>query len=152
MAEFVQWTPQISVGIQEIDEQHKQLIQLLNKLFEVMLSKSPERDRVAQQTLHEVVNYTKIHFAVEESLFRIFNYPGYDEHKGKHDQLKSQVDDITRRVQSGEKRIDTALLVFLRNWVTQHIMEEDKQYSGFLLQQGVQKSWAKKSWFGRLLV
>ena len=151
MPEFVQWTSEISVGIQEIDEQHKQLVQLLNKLFEVMLSQGPERETIAKTTLKELIDYTTIHFAVEESLFRIFNYPAYDEHKAKHDELKRQVNDIVLRVKSGEKRIDTALLVFLRNWVTQHIMEEDKKYSEFLLSQGVQKNWAKKSWFGRLL-
>lgn len=150
MAEFVQWTPEISVGIQEIDEQHKHLVQLLNNLFDVMIENRPDRDAIARKTLIELLNYTAVHFAVEESLFRIFGYPDYERHKKLHDQLKSEVSDIALRVQSGETRVDTKLLVFMKNWITSHIMQEDKSYSPFLLQQGVKKSWTQKSWLGRL--
>lgn len=150
MSQFVQWTKEISVGIQEIDEQHKHLVQLLNELFDVMVSNSPERDAVARNTLEELLSYTSVHFAVEESLFRIFNYPGYDSHKLKHDRLKSEVAEIGRRVRNGEKRIDSALLIFMKNWITTHIMHEDKGYAPFLLEQGVRKNWGKKNWLGRL--
>ena len=150
MAQFVQWTQEIEVGIQEIDEQHKQLVRMLNDLFEVMIGKDPTRDEVARQTLTELLEYTRVHFAVEESLFRIFDYPDYARHKREHDRLKEEVREIEQRVHNGEKRIDSALLIFIKNWITTHIQEEDKRYSPFLLQQGVRKDWNKKSWLGRL--
>lgn len=149
MAQFIQWSDDISVGIQEIDEQHKQLVQLLNNLFDVMVNDSPDRDAVARKTLRELFDYTNIHFAVEESLFRIFNYPDYEQHKQKHDQLKSELKEIAQRIQAGERRIDSALLVFLKNWITVHIMSEDKRYAPFLQQQGVQQRWARSSWLGK---
>ena len=149
MAEFVQWSDAISVGIQEIDEQHKRLVALLNELFDVMVTDSPDRDSVARKTLEELFDYTAVHFAVEESLFRIFDYPGYEYHKQKHDLLKSELAEISKRIQAGEKRIDSTLLIFMKNWITGHITNEDKSYSPYLLQQGVKKSWAKKSWLDK---
>ncbi len=151
MSQFIAWSDEISVGIQEIDEQHKQLVNLLNSLFDAMVNNAEDRAQVTRKILAELFRYTSVHFAVEESLFRIFNYPDYENHKKNHDKLKAQVREIYLQVQSGEKRIDSKLLVFLRNWLTSHIMEEDKAYAGFLINQGVKKSWVKKSWLGKLL-
>jgi hemerythrin len=150
MAQFFQWTNEISVGIQEIDEQHKQLVNLLNQLFDAMVSDDSNREAIALKTLDELINYTNVHFAVEESLFRIFDYEDYDRHKKAHDRLKDEVNEIALSVKSGATRLDSKLLIFMKNWLTSHIMEEDKRYSKFLLARGVRKDWAQKSWLGKL--
>jgi len=149
--EFIRWNSNMSVGIHEIDEQHKQLIQLINDLYEVIVYHPTENAEQVKRIMNELVQYTIIHFAVEESLFRIFDYPDYDEHKQKHTELKKQVAVINRKVQSSEEKVTLELMTFLRQWLRQHIMVEDKQYGPFFVQHGIAQThhranWAQKIW------
>ncbi|MCK5876777.1 MAG: hemerythrin family protein [Candidatus Marithrix sp.] len=144
---FILWDEELSVGIQEIDEQHKILINLINRLFNEALFKN--NAAVTSETLTELIQYTIIHFSVEESLFRIFDYPDYEVHKAQHEELTKQVIALRDRVELGEE-ITTELIVFLRGWLKKHILQEDKKYSIFFTDRGLQTSWAKKSWLGKI--
>ena len=146
---FVEWSDALSVGIQEIDEQHKVLINLINRLFdETVVNQSSAG--VVEEVLRELVEYTVVHFAVEESLFRIFDYPEIDTHMKRHADLKEQVLELQKKIKQGETIVNSDLLMFLRKWLTNHILQEDKLYAPFLIKQGVKSSWAKKSWFGKI--
>ncbi|MGE4579801.1 MAG: bacteriohemerythrin [Desulfuromonadales bacterium] len=149
MAAFMEWNDKVSVGIEEIDEQHKQLLDLINRLYDAMIS-GEKKLQVAKDVLNELMQYTVVHFAVEESLFRIFDYPDYEAHCAHHQELRAQVIDINRKVQSGEKMVTPELLVFLRKWLTNHIMVEDKAYAPILLERGLKKNWEKKGWMGKI--
>lgn len=146
---FVEWTEELSVGIEEIDEQHKILVGLINRLFDETVTHEGNAT-VIDEVLHELIEYTVIHFAVEESLFRIFHYPATESHTRHHDELKAQVLEIQQKVKQGEMKINVELLMFLKKWLEQHILYEDKLYAPFLLEQGVKKSWAEKSWLGKI--
>jgi len=104
---------------------------------------------VANEILTELVQYTVIHFSVEESLFRIFDYPDYEGHKAQHEKLTKQVVTLKNRIEQGEE-ITTELISFLRYWLKKHILQEDKKYSKFLTEKGLQANWAKKSWLGKI--
>ena len=71
---MVAWDDAYSVEIQEIDEQHKCLIEIMNELYTAMANKS-NRDLISD-VLDKLVDYTKVHFAVEETLMRVFHYEG----------------------------------------------------------------------------
>lgn len=146
---FVEWTDELSVGIEEIDEQHKVLVNLINRLFDETVVHQADPS-VMDEILHELIEYTVIHFAVEESLFRIFDYPETELHTRHHDELKAQVLDIQKKVKLREAVINTELLIFLKKWLENHILHEDKRYGPFLIKQGVKSSWAKKSWLGKI--
>ena len=149
MAQFIEWSDKISVGIQEIDEQHKQLVELINRLYDAMTG-GEDKVKATQEIMAELMQYTVVHFAVEECLFRIFEYPDYEDHCTHHEELRNQVFEINLKVQSGEQLVTPELLFFLRKWITNHIMVEDKKYSPFLLKQGMKKSWVKKTWLGKI--
>jgi len=149
VADFIEWSDKISVGIQEIDEQHQKLVALINRLYEAM-TQGEDKVAVAKEVLNELVQYTVIHFAVEECLFRIFEYPDYAEHCDMHEDLRNQVHEINLKVQSGERLITPELLFFLRKWITNHIMVEDKKYGPFLLKKGMKKSLGSKFGLSKL--
>lgn len=140
---LVHWDDNLSVGIEEIDQQHKILVELINRLYTAIVTSTTDKE--IHGILNELVQYTVIHFAVEESLMRIFNYPDYDTHKKHHEDLTHQVLDIQAKVLSGEKKVDLELLNFLRAWLTNHIMGEDKLYTPFFLNQGLHAKWSKKT-------
>ena len=146
---FTEWNDELSVGIEEIDAQHKLLVGLVNKLYEQTIVHQADT-AVLDAILHELIEYTVIHFAVEESLFRIFDYPFTEIHTQHHNDLKAQVLEIQQKVKRGETAVNIELLLFLQKWLQHHILEEDKLYGPFLLQQGVKSHSPKSSWLGRL--
>ncbi len=148
MSEFIVWSDELSVGIEEIDEQHKVLVNLINRMHNAIAEK--HGSEVVSGILAELVDYTKIHFAVEESLLRILGYPGYEEHKDIHDELLEHVLDLQKKVASGNTNISFELMHFLKSWLSKHILEEDMQYAGFMLAAGAQPKLEKKSWIRRL--
>jgi len=145
---FIEWTEDLSVGVQEIDEQHKVLVGLLNKLYEAIILRQDD-PKTVRSIINELNQYTIIHFAVEESLMRIFDYPAYEEHKRHHQELTKQVIDLRRKLQTDDNAISMDLLNFLRHWLTEHIMGDDKKYGPFLLERGLTKKW-QRSWVGKI--
>ncbi|GGP18106.1 hypothetical protein GCM10010970_03210 [Silvimonas iriomotensis] len=146
MQTLVQWDDSLSVGIQEIDEQHKVLVALLNELYEAI---HRHQGRAASvDILGRLADYTRIHFTVEESLMRILGYPDYEEHKQHHEILIGDLRVFQARVQAGDA-VTFELLHFLRNWLTHHIQEGDTRYAAFFLERGAQATWQKKGWLDR---
>ncbi|KOR27636.1 hemerythrin, partial [Achromatium sp. WMS1] len=85
MTQFLAWSEEISVGVEEIDEQHKVLLNLINELNDAMQARRSHD--VITSIINKLSEYTRIHFAVEESLMRILNYPDYESHKAQHEEL-----------------------------------------------------------------
>lgn len=141
---MVQWNDDYSVDIQEIDEQHKCIVMYINELYDA-LAKKDNRDLVAD-IIHKLVEYTKIHFAVEETLMRIFDYDGYEPHKAVHDKIVQQVLAYQGKFLAGDDKVGMELLMFLKGWLFEHINNVDKQYVETFHAAGVKKSWLKKFW------
>lgn len=148
MGELITWTDDLSVGIEEIDEQHKVLVGLLNDLDRAIRERHGNEACLA--ILDRLVEYTRIHFAVEESLMRIFEYPDYENHKAEHEELVDEVLSMRHEVIDNQRRISFKLLHFLKMWLTQHIMDSDKEYSQHFLAQGMKSTSGKRGWFARM--
>lgn len=148
MTEFVSWSDELSVGIEEIDEQHKVLVGLLNDLNRAI--REHHGNEACIEILDRLVDYTRIHFAVEESLMRIFEYPDYENHKAEHEELVDEVMSMRREVVEEGHKISFKLLHFLKMWLTQHIMDSDKEYSEHFLSRGMKSKSGKSGWFKRL--
>ena len=149
MRKYIEWSEELSVGIQEIDEQHQILVNLINMLYEAIIRRTEEQD--VGTILAELSQYTVIHFAVEESLMRIFDYPSYEEHKKSHQKLTAQVFELQNKFKYNRESISVEVLHFLRHWLTDHIMGEDKKYAPYLVEKGLHPTWAKqRSWTGKI--
>jgi len=148
MGKFVEWSDVLSVGIEEIDVQHQVLVGLVNDMHEaIRLHHSSD---VVHGILDKLAEYTRIHFAVEESLMRILGYPDYETHKTQHEHLVQAVQDLQQKVASGKASVGFELMHFLKVWLTKHIIESDKEYSAFFLDSGAHPKLKKKSWAARL--
>jgi hemerythrin len=126
-----------SVGIQSIDDQHSSLFDSLNELHAAML-KGQEKS-VTGRLLDDLLAYTRSHFSAEESMLARARYPGLAEHHAVHLKLTSQVADYAERHRRGEAALSVHLITFLRDWLTSHIMREDRAYSGWLMQAGIRR-------------
>jgi hemerythrin len=141
---MVQWSNEYSVEIQEIDEQHKCIVNYINEIYEA-LSRKESHDLIAD-VIQKLVEYTKIHFAVEETLMRIFDYEEYQQHKMIHDRLVQQALTYQGRFLAGDPKVGMELLLFLKEWLFSHINQVDKRYISTFHAAGVKKSWLKKFW------
>lgn len=148
MKNFIEWNDELSVGIEEIDEQHKVLVGLINRMHDAIHQR--HGSDVVEGILAELAEYTRIHFAVEESLMRLLNFPGYEEHRDLHEELIDQMVDLQQKIAEGKHSIGFELMHFLKVWLSKHIMEEDMQYSGFFLAAGANPKLTNRSWVKRL--
>ena len=127
---LIAWSEALSVGHPLIDEDHKKLVALVNKLNDAMSERRGKE--VVGQVLKELADYTVYHFNHEETLQRQGNYPGYTEHKAKHDALIVQVKDLLAKVESGDLSVTVSVMGFLKDWLTNHIMQEDKKVAAYI--------------------
>ena len=149
MSEYIPWSDDLSVGLQEIDEQHKILINLINSLYSESILKKANQSTI-DAIFDELKQYTVIHFSVEESLFRLFDYPHTEAHQKQHDNLKEELVKVHRKFKDGEP-VSIELLSFLRRWIKNHIMMEDKKYAPFFLEKGLKGNWSnQQSWIGKV--
>jgi hemerythrin len=132
---FIKWTNRYAVHIEEVDRQHKKLIDLINKLYDAM-SVGKGKD-VLGAVLTELVDYTTYHFNTEERLFRQSGYPEYETHKKEHDELAEKTRALRREFDKGNKKLSIDVMLFLSSWLNDHIMEKDKKYAPFLISKGV---------------
>ncbi len=134
MAFFV-WKEEYSVGIRKFDEQHKRIVGFLNELYEAM--KGGKGKEALGEVLNGLVEYTRSHFLAEESLMRLYNYPGLDEHRAKHEKMAKHVAALVGKYESGELTSPIQITNFLKDWLGKHIMQTDNAYGPFLKSKGV---------------
>ncbi|OGQ99656.1 MAG: hemerythrin [Deltaproteobacteria bacterium RIFOXYD12_FULL_55_16] len=132
---FLTWQDRYSVGIGQIDDQHKQLINMINELNDAMLTGKGKN--VLMTVLNKLAEYCVSHFAVEEKLFDVHVYPETADHKEKHHKMTTKVKALIGEVQSGKSTISIEVMNFLKNWLDKHIMETDKKYGPYLNSKGV---------------
>lgn len=132
---FVDWNDNLSVGVAEIDAEHKNLVSYVNRLSQALTVGSAPK--TMEEILTGLVSYTQVHFRHEEELMSKFQYPAYAAHKKEHDDLTSQVTDFHARLQSGKTSFSLELLNFLRDWLINHIQKTDMNYRSFFREKGL---------------
>ena len=123
-----EWTPIYETGVPEIDAQHKQLMGYLNEMFDAMLTNAGAA--VVGDVLERLYNYTSMHFAFEERLMTAGAAAGLRAHLGLHKVLLRRVMDLRDQHIAGQQRVDEAAIDLLRDWLVDHILNEDVQRAG----------------------
>ncbi len=132
---LIQWNSSLSVNITQIDNQHMKLVELVNTLHDKM--KEGKGKDALSGILNELTNYTVYHFKTEEDLFRKYKYPQTDSHLKEHEALVQQVVKLRSDFGSGKSVLTLDVMNFLKDWLTGHIMGNDKAYVPFLKSQGI---------------
>jgi hemerythrin len=127
---LIKWNKFYSVHIEEIDNQHKRLIDLINRMYDAMKS-GKGRDALSA-VLAELVDYTVYHFETEERMFLQHGYAEYEAHKIIHDDLTRRTRELKDQLDRGNDLITMDVMLFLSNWLNVHILEVDKKYVPYL--------------------
>jgi len=126
---FFEWDATLSVNIDEIDQQHKNLIEMINVLHES--AKKEDRNKVVSEVLIKLKNYINVHFGTEEKYMLMYDYPETQSHKTEHNDFIKEVLDFEVACSGGYAPY-VPLLDFLKNWLSKHIKMTDINLGIFL--------------------
>ena len=133
----IQWSDDLSVGIDLIDQQHQMLIERINDVSAAVEAHHGV-EKIAK-TLDFLVEYTRFHFSTEEQHMKTHGYPGLEDHHAKHKELKSTLADMERdfREEGATHGLADSLNTLLGNWLIKHIKGVDLPFGTFLREKGV---------------
>jgi hemerythrin len=132
---LMNWSGKYSVGVEELDNQHKALMNVLNELHAAsMRGKASE---VAGPLIRRIVSIATEHFASEERLMESAKFSGLASHRAKHKELAATVGEFVARHEKGDTTMYTQLLYFVRDWQTMHMQTEDQEYARWFAARGV---------------
>ncbi|MCK9379850.1 MAG: bacteriohemerythrin [Sulfuritalea sp.] len=153
MAQLLEWTPDLSVGIDVIDAQHKRIVEYINQLHEARIH--GDKDAIAR-VIEELVDYTLSHFSFEESMMEEAHYRFLAPHKKVHELFVRRVGEYQQRFKMGEDVATVAgdMQNTLVTWLMNHIRREDMDYGptvrASLGEDKLKQASAKKSgWLSR---
>ena len=133
---YINFNDSIKVDNKLIDQEHKVLIDLVNGLKDAVDLGNSEK--VIDEILPGLLEYTKTHFFVEEELMIAYDYPDIKGHKKAHDSFKGKIEALHAQLSNGDGNIPNSIMLFLKDWLTTHIMETDKKLSAYLKEIGMQ--------------
>mgnify|MGYP001546483449 FL=1 len=118
------WKDEYSIGITEIDEQHKHIITIINQ-FIINSDLPTTRSEEISDLLCELTNYCIEHFDAEERIMKHHNYQGMDEHIEEHLVFRKTMVDICKATTHGIKDVPAMLQEFLHSWLVDHVLVTD---------------------------
>jgi len=127
---FVQWKESYSVDNKDIDDDHKKLLGMINQLQTAVHYQTDEG--TIEQTLNDLIDYTKYHFSREEKIMQDHDYPDFEEHKQEHAKMVAQVTQFIDEYRVDKTRTIDNVLQFLKAWLINHINGSDQKYRPYL--------------------
>jgi len=132
--ESISWKNEFSVGVAEMDSQHKKLLAMIERL--VQEQNQLTDPRTIADLLTEMTDYAAEHFRAEEYLMAEYGY----EHKARQVLQHQAFIDKTHEFMNasvGPNILSNALLEYLNSWLISHILHEDMQYKNFFNEKGL---------------
>lgn len=118
------WTPDLEIGIYEIDLQHRSLVSMANQLHDAI-----ERDkgtRTIDWILEELLLYTKMHFQTEEKYMQRYEHDESAQHKLQHGELLKAMKRFKRKLAADDDNVADELMQFLHGWLAAHLTGSDR--------------------------
>jgi len=106
------------------DTQHQTLFQLIEEIK----TKHPTSDIFAK-----LFHYADSHFCLEEAYMKKLNYPHMAEHIKAHNKFREELGDMIKEQHGFDDNVRVSVSVFLREWLTRHVLGIDKDFEAFVL-------------------
>ena len=113
-----------------IQNEHDLQFKLLRAVESAVAQQLNEKDLAT--LVEQLSEYTNVHFLSEQLLMRMYDYPAYQEHQQRHDELVTQIMALKQKLNSGNEEETTKLIASLRDWLTGHIERDDAIFTRYL--------------------
>jgi hemerythrin len=124
------WKSEYSVGIEAVDFEHREMIDLINELYDEMSDKQ-DQDSI-DQFLGDIHATISAHFALEERVMRRSDYDEYEAHKDDHEELLDQIRDLMDSFDHDPESGLRLLQEQLSDWFANHFSTFDARLHGKL--------------------
>ena len=127
----IKWESRFNTGYKRVDDQHKELVNILNKLYILVMNKDISKDDVAEELnniIKDTVDYVAYHFSTEEAIMKAIDYSGFKSHVVKHRNFTNKVLEEVNNYNIGKEIDIKGFTMFLRDWLFNHILVEDKVF------------------------
>jgi hemerythrin len=122
---FISWKKAYSVNNVEIDEQHRKLFDIINRLKSISYDNYDIES--VQPLVAELANYTRYHFATQEKYMGFIQYKDIVRHKIEHKYFEMRMSDLNLDRYTYYPELLRFLINFLSDWLLLHILEEDRK-------------------------
>jgi hemerythrin len=123
------WNETFELGIDEFDDHHKHLVDLLNMAYDGFTQEGNHEELAA--VLDELIDYATYHFTAEEYWMEVNNYPNLSQHSEDHENFCKRVIQFQRYIHNGKMHLSLRILQFLNSWLKLHILKTDAEYGRF---------------------
>lgn len=133
--DIINWQDSFSVGVAEMDIQHKKLLGMINRLIEEQ--KALTDAKTIADLLTEMTDYAEEHFRAEEYLMAEYGYEQKKAHEKEHRTFIDTTVSFYSATDIGPNILSNALLEYLSGWLVDHILGEDMKYKEFFRGKGL---------------
>jgi len=127
---FIEWNDSYSVGIDEIDDHHKTLLELLDRSYCLKLDET-NKDELSK-LLYELIDYSNYHFSTEERLMIKYNYSNIDHHILEHLSFTDTMMTYEKLMVEDNNIIPDGVFDFVKSWLFEHILNTDHELGQFI--------------------
>ncbi|RKZ46209.1 MAG: hemerythrin-like metal-binding protein [Gammaproteobacteria bacterium] len=127
---LVEWRDEFKIGIEEVDFEHQELIELINELYAE--TKKEDSALAVMDCLEEIFAKISAHFALEEKVMRDLQYDEYEDHKEDHELLLDSIMDIMDEYADDTGLDEEEFADRLNNWFVRHFSTKDARMHRFL--------------------
>ena len=127
---ILEWTPEYTVHVPEIDREHQLLFGLVSRLHEAMLA--GQGTKILGTFFAELMKFTRSHFASEEKIMASMRYPEMLAHIQQHDQIRRRMAEVEARFERGETAITIELMLVISDWLRNHTMVTDRRLGDYI--------------------
>ncbi|MDR3750920.1 MAG: bacteriohemerythrin [Terracidiphilus sp.] len=132
---LLRWSKKYSVGVKAMDDQHIALVRILNEMHSEF--EKGQAQSATGKLLRKLTEYAHTHFSSEEEMLASAGFPGLEQQREQHRELLRQLDEYGTRYQQGDQTVYLPLLFFVRDWLTTHMLKEDKEYGPWMNKLGI---------------
>jgi len=128
--DILKWKDSFNIGIEEIDQQHMLFLEYLNECH--LMVYGSEREEIGLSLIDKLKAYASTHFRFEETMMQAYGYPKLERQERQHKYFELQITELETAHVGGSERTVESILAFLRDWLLNHILEEDKDFAPYV--------------------
>lgn len=125
---MIKWKDEYTMGIQSIDDQHKELFEIANRIYELLRNELiTDKYSKIVEIIEELKEYTIYHFQAEEEYMKSIGYRKFLSQKVAHNDFLEKMNTIDfEKIDNGHNEYLLGMLDFVADWLVQHIIKEDQ--------------------------
>jgi len=133
--ELIEWSEELELGIPEIDQQHKKLVEMMNEFYTEL--REGHKKEAVEHFLKNLEDYLHYHLDFEEKFMEEKGFPDTENHKKVHHMFKELYTEEKHRYMNGDIKALRELVAFTFSWLFSHIMKTDKKYAEYMREKGL---------------